>query len=208
MLDYSGMHDIPEWVREVLQQLPQRFSVAGFLLGGLCALALLRAAPERIERLALIASNAEAASTRAGKRSTALRRLRQSTGPDAVTRRVEPDYFHHTAVRSRHAALVHDMARHTGRRSALAQFRWAGTRPSALDVLRCSEQPLLIVSGAQDELCPRALQQRMVDARPDARWIELSHCGHFVPLEAPGRLGRLLASWLQTPQKNHHGDHA
>lgn len=208
LLDYRGARDIPGWLHQVLQRLPPRFSVAGFSLGGLCALALLCAAPERIERLALIASNAEAASARAGRRSMALQRLWRTRGPDAVARRVKPDYFHHAAVRSRHATLVRDMARGTARRAALAQFRWAGTRPSALDALRRSEQPLLIVSGARDELCPRPLQQRMADARPDARWVELARCGHFVPIEAPGRLARLLAAWLQTPHKTHHGDHA
>jgi pimeloyl-ACP methyl ester carboxylesterase len=98
------------------------------------------------------------------------------------------------------------MARRTTGRAALAQFRWAATRPPALDVLRGSQAPLLIVSGAQDALCPRPVQRRMTDARPDARWTELPRCGHFLPQEAPARLSRLLAGWLQTPLENPPGD--
>jgi pimeloyl-ACP methyl ester carboxylesterase len=206
MLEYDGVRDIPRWVSGALKRLPQQFSVAGFSLGGLCALALLRAAPERVDRVALIASNAEAAGARAGRRSAWLARLWRARGPDAVVRQVKPDYFHHGAVRRRYAALVRDMALSTDGHAALAQFRWAGTRPSGLDLLQRSEQPLLIVSGARDELCPRTLQQRILGARPDAQWIELARCGHFVPLEAPARLTASLSTWLQLPRKINPGD--
>jgi pimeloyl-ACP methyl ester carboxylesterase len=208
VLDYRGVRDIPAWLRARLRRLPERFSVAGFSLGGLCALALLRAAPERVERLALLASNAEGASVRTRRRNALLRRLWHRGGAEAVLRRVEPAYFHHEAPRRRHAGLVRDMARRTAHPAALAQFRWAATRPQALDVLRDSAAPLLVVSGAHDLLCPRGLQHRLLDARPDARWAELPRCGHFLPFEAPARLSQLLAGWLQTHPKNPHGDTA
>lgn len=208
VLDYRGVRDIPAWLHARLRRLPERFSVAGFSLGGLSALALLRAAPERIERMALVASNAEGGSAGTRRRNAVLRRLWHHGGADAVLRRVEPGYFHHEAPRRRHAGLVRDMARRTPHRAALAQFRWAATRPPALDVLHDSEAPLLVVSGAHDVLCPRQLQHRLLDARPDARWAELPRCGHFLPLEAPAHLSRLLAGWLRTHPKNPHGDTA
>jgi pimeloyl-ACP methyl ester carboxylesterase len=207
-LGYRQLGAGARWVEQALARLPARFSLAGFSLGGLWALELLRRAPERIERLALIASNAEAGSRRGQQRSRALWRLWRRRGAAAVARQVKPAYFHHAAQRQRHARLVRDMALATPARAARAQFQWAARRPAGLPVLAAAAQPLLIVSGEHDRLCPRAWQRRMAQARPDARWVELPRCGHFVPLEQPARLGQLLSRWLAQPLDTLNGARA
>jgi pimeloyl-ACP methyl ester carboxylesterase len=199
VLDYQRLQDLQDWPRQLLQQLPTRFSLAGFSLGGIWALELLRRAPERIERLALIASNAEAGGRRSVRRNTALRRLWQRGGPDRVLQNVMPDYFHHKTQRQRHAGLVQAMARSTPSRAARTEFEWAAQRPAGLAALAALQAPLLIVSGAQDRICPRSLQQRMCAAQPNAQWVELPRCGHFIPLEQPAALTRLLLQWLRRP---------
>lgn len=199
-LDYRQLRADRPWLEQALARLPERFALAGFSLGGLWALELLRRAPERVQRLAMIASNAEAGSRRAQQRNRALWRLWRSDGAATVARHVKPAYFHHPATRRRHARLVREMALATPPRAARAQFQWAAQRPSGLPVLASTQQPLLIVSGAHDGLCPRRLQQRMVAARgPAAHWVELPRCGHFVPLEQPARLTQLLAQWITEP---------
>ena len=65
VFDYRSLRGGADWLAAQTRHLPPRFSVAGFSLGGLWALELLRAMPERIERLAMIASNAEAGTQRA-----------------------------------------------------------------------------------------------------------------------------------------------
>jgi pimeloyl-ACP methyl ester carboxylesterase len=40
--------------------------------------------------------------------------------------------------------------------------------------------PLLIVRGEHDAVSPRAWVQRLVDAAPDARWVEVAGAGHAV----------------------------
>jgi pimeloyl-ACP methyl ester carboxylesterase len=91
------------------------------------------------------------------------------------------------------------MALATPSRVAKAQFDWAGRRPDGLRVLAQATAPTLLVSGEHDRLCPRALQQRILQAAPAVQWAELPRCGHFLPLEAPARLARLLRSWLAQP---------
>lgn len=205
-LEYRRLRADRSWLDAALRALPQHFSLAGFSLGGLWALELLRRAPERVQRLAMIASNAEAGSRRGARRNRALWRLWRGEGAASVARQVKPAYFHHPAQRRRHATLVRAMALATPAPAARAQFDWAARRPSGLPVLAASKQPLLIVSGANDGLCPRRLQQRMHAARSDgARWVELPRCGHFVPLEQPSRLTRLLADWLHTADAAHQG---
>ena len=190
-LDWRG-----DWAAQLLKQLPERFSLAGFSLGGLVAFEVLRRAPERVERLALIASNAEPAGSTARRRSTHLHRLWLASGPQAVSRHTKPDYFHDRARRHQHAALLFDMALQTPRRAALGEFAWAASRADGYRALAAFNGPVLIASGSQDRLCPRALQQRMVAAQPNARWCEIQRCGHFVPLEAPGQLNDALRFWL------------
>jgi pimeloyl-ACP methyl ester carboxylesterase len=200
VLDYRDLKDVDAWPMQALQALPERFSLAGFSLGGLWALELLRREPRRVQGLALIASNAEAGSRRGQRRSAALWRLWRSAGPDDVARQVKPDYFHYRSQRGQHARLVRDMARATKARAARSEFEWAAKRPSGLGLLAAFHEPLLIVSGARDRLCPRRLQQRMAQAQPLAEWVELPRCGHLVPLEKPAALTSVLSRWLTRTQ--------
>ena len=101
--DLHHLRAAPDWARSLLDRLPPRFSVAGFSLGGLLALELLRQAPERVERLALITSNAEGGTRRGQRRQQALSRLWRTEGPAAVARRVKPAYLDHHTQRRRHA---------------------------------------------------------------------------------------------------------
>ncbi len=199
---YDDLSPTRAWADDMLKWLPDRFSVVGFSLGGLWALELLRKAPQRVERLAMVASNAQGAS-RAGRRKSAwLWKMWRAYGPDTVARHVKPDYFHHEAQRRRHANLVHDMAVGTAAKAAFAEFAWAASRPDGRNDLARFGGPLLIVSGARDRLCTPAMQRAMVRAQPNARWLELPRVGHFVPLEAGARLAGALQHWMTQPSGN------
>lgn len=196
-LDYAGLDRSGAWLDRLLGELPEQFSIAGFSLGGLWALELLRRAPQRVQRLALIASNARPASGRSRRRSADQWRVLQRQGPAAVARGAKPAYFHHPSQRQRHGPLVRAMADGTPRQVARAEFAWAASRPDSLPALHDFGGPLLLVSGEHDRLCPAAWQREMLQAQPAARWLELPRVGHFVPLEAPGRLSLALRQWLQ-----------
>lgn len=200
LIDYRRLKPAGAWLKQLLKTLPEKFSVAGFSLGGIWALELLRLAPDRVERLAMLASNAQAASPKGRRNSRRMKRLlaHPRSGPRAVLRRAMPAYFHHAAVGRRHAGLMHDMACRTPRKAALAQFALAGHRPEGLSVLAAFAGPMLIVSGAKDRLCPPAWQQAMARTKPAARWAQLPRVGHFVSLEAPAKVNESLARWLQS----------
>ena len=197
--NYTHLRDVDSWMCRLLASLPPTFSVAGFSLGGLLALEMLRRAPERIDRLALIASNAQAASPKGKRRSAWLHRLHLERGAAVVAKHVKPAYFHHEAKRRQHEQLVLRMAVQTPQRSAFAQFDWAAGRPEGFSALRRFKGPLLVVSGAQDRLCPPEWQRAMQLAQPAMTSIELPRCGHFVPLESPAQLNQALIRWLNIP---------
>lgn len=204
-LDYEKLGRRGDWCQRLLKKLPENFAIAGFSLGGLWALELLRTAPERITGLALIASNAEAASAAGRRKSRHLWRLWRKPGgkgPSEVAKLVKPGYFYHPAQRRAYAALVQTMALATPAAAARAEFAWAACRPDGKPALARFDKPVLIVSGAQDRLCPRPWQEAMHNAQPKALWLEIPRCGHFVPLEAPAALNAALKRWvgnLQSP---------
>jgi len=201
-IEVGNMRTLDEptaWVARLLERMPPRFSVAGFSLGGLLALEILRQAPWRVERLALVASNARGASVRGQRRSAQLWRSWRVGGPQGVMNGVLPTYFPKRAQRERHQALVADMARRTPGAAAKAQFQWAASRPEGLSVLTDFGGPLCLVIGLRDKLCPHAWQQEIASIQPRAQWTALPRVGHFVPLEAPAPLSRALTQWLQSP---------
>lgn len=198
VMDYRALADIDQWAHQLLRSLPPRFSIAGFSLGGLWALELLRLAPQRIERIAMLASNAQGGSAPGRRKSAWLWKLWRDRGPGEVARHVKPAYFHHERSRRRHERLVHDMALRTPRKAASGEFAWAATRPDGRAALSAFEGPLLLVSGAKDRLCPPSMQRAMLAAQPRARWLQLPRVGHFLPLEAPAQLNHALLRWIQS----------
>jgi pimeloyl-ACP methyl ester carboxylesterase len=201
-IEVGNLHTLDEpaaWVARLLERLPPRFSVAGFSLGGLLALEILRQAPSRVERLALVASNARGASLRGQRRSAQLWRRWRVGGPQGVMQDALPQYFPKPAQRRRHRGLIADMARCTPGPAAKAQFQWAAARPEGRSVLSGFAGPLCVVSGMRDKLCPHAWQQEIVAIHPRAQWTALPRVGHFLPLEASAPLSRALTHWLQSP---------
>lgn len=185
--------------REALRAPPSvPANVLGFSLGGLLALRWLRESPASIARLALVGSNAQAATPLLRRRQRAQRRLLREHGPASVATQALPGYFGpRPAALQRRQVLA--MARRTPPRQALAQFALAAGRPASHAALAAFAGPLLLVAGARDALCPPALQRRMQAAQPRAQLQLLPRCGHFVPLEAPAALARLVRAWLASP---------
>lgn len=75
--------------KAVLADAPTRFALAGFLLGGIVALEMVAEAPERIGRLALIATTARA--------DPAARAEREGKG----AREIEQEFLRHIALGER-----------------------------------------------------------------------------------------------------------
>ena len=115
--------------REALRGPPSvPANVLGFSLGGLVALRWLRESPASIARLALVGSNAQAATPLLRRRQRSQRLLLRRHGPSVVAAQALPSYFGpRPAAWQRRQVL--DMARRTPPRQALAQFALAAGRP-------------------------------------------------------------------------------
>ncbi len=61
--------------------------------------------------------------------------------------------------------------------------------------------PAMIVGGEYDAFCPRKAQDIMVDALPNARYVELKEVGHLMTVEDPAALTQALRTFLAEPPR-------
>ncbi|CAG4899596.1 alpha/beta fold hydrolase [Paraburkholderia gardini] len=188
---------LSEEVASLLATLPPRFSLAGFSLGGIAALEFYRQAPQRIERIALIATNARAdiEVNYAPRRQLAARVAAGDLGR-VLRDELLPNYLSPACGRSDAlAGEISAMAEATAARF-LHQVEYACGRPDARPLLPSIDVPVLILYGEDDRVCPVERQLEMAGAIPHATLHAVPACGHFVLLEAPAVCNAALARWL------------
>jgi 4-hydroxy-2-oxoheptanedioate aldolase len=200
----SARIDLDETVSEmaetVLAGAPPAFALAGHSLGAIVALEIVRRAPGRVTRLALLNASARPPAEAQLAAWAEMRDRTEQGAFDAVVadfagsclaahRRAD------TALRRR----VEAMAATVGAPGLLRQLRAQASRPDGRPSLPSIAVPLLVVSGADDEVCPCALQEELVGAVPGSEHIVLDGVGHMSALEAPAAVAQALAAWLERP---------
>lgn len=191
-------HDtVAELARATLAAAPPRFALAAHAMGGFVAFEMLRQAPERIERLALLSTLAPGDTpVQTARREGYLRLVEGGNFPQVVEERI-PIVLSPRAARDRGlVAQVRRMAADTGPQSFLRQQRAIMSRPDSRPSLGAIRCPVIILFARQDGIVTLAHQEEMRDAIPSARLAIIEECGHMMTLERPGAVTGLLAAWL------------
>ncbi|MYW15285.1 alpha/beta fold hydrolase [Streptomyces sp. SID2955] len=174
-------------------------ALAGCSMGGYAAMAFLRRHPHRVRALALFATRAAADSPEAaGERHRFAELVLDDTLRDQVVRRTTPLLLGAT-TRARRPDLVDEVTA-MARAAAPEAVAWAqraiAARPDSLDLLRGTDVPALVVTGAEDELVAEKEAVAMADALPRGRLVTLPATGHLQPVEAPQAVTDLLTALL------------
>ena len=183
-------------VEDVLAQAPPRFALAGFSLGGFVAQQILRVAPQRVQRLALVDTSIHADSPERAQQRRSQRASVRLPGKfhgfgDALMR----SYI--DASRLDDYLLVQRVRDMTTRLGAEVFLRQSGLeRVDGHDVLAAYRDPLLIVCGANDRITPLAISEQMHALAPHSRLLVLPDCGHLAPMEKPDEVSAALRQWL------------
>lgn len=196
--DHTQDDTIEAMARRALDSTPGRFDLVGQAMGGFVAFAILRLAPERVRRLALLstlAPNDGPAQTE--RRQGYIRLVESGRFAEVIEERIP--ILVHPARRDDTALLatVRRMAETTGPETFLRQQRAIMTRPDARPGLAEITCPTLVVWGRQDGIATLAHQEELVGAVPDARLETIEDSGHLTTLERPAATARLLSDWFQ-----------
>jgi len=198
--DYGLHQTMDGLIDDLLKQLPSRFSLAGLSLGGIVALALVRRAPERIERLALLDTNAKAETDAVKKaRDPQIDEVRHN--PAALESIIREEYkpkYLSDACQNRGAVLnkVVTMAVDLGPERFIAQSRLLQNRPDQVEALSLIQAPTLILMGRDDQLCPLDRHELMHKRIPHSVLKIIEGAGHLPTLEQPNATNRALEEWL------------
>ncbi|WP_397474596.1 alpha/beta fold hydrolase [Pusillimonas sp.] len=204
--EYHDLDSVPAMAAKVLKDSPyDTFSMAGHSMGGRVALEVMRQAPQRVRRLALLDTGYEALEPGPAGEKEKARRMElldyaRSNGMREMGKTrwapgmVHPDHLN-TPVFDEILAMIE-------RRSVEqfhAQIKALLGRPDAGPVLRSLACPTYLICGRQDAWSPyerHEIIRDMVPA-PHATLVAIEHSGHMSTMEQPDAVTAVLAEWLR-----------
>jgi pimeloyl-ACP methyl ester carboxylesterase len=181
----------------ILAEAPPRFALAGLSFGGYVCFEIMRRAPERVERRALLDTSARADAEEQKARRRALIELAQTGRFLGVTDRLLPLLI--AAARLADSALVADvkrMAQDVGRDAFLKQQKAIIGRPDSLPTLARIACPTLVLCGREDQLTPLERHQEIAAGIAGSKLVVIEACGHLSTMEKPAEVNAALRAWL------------
>jgi pimeloyl-ACP methyl ester carboxylesterase len=207
--DLVGPDTIGAMAERVLVTRPGPFALAGLSMGGYVAFDVMRRAPERVSRLALLDTSARPDTPEQSARRRGLIELARKGRFLGVTPRLLPQLLHPDHVRDRTIAnTVVQMARSVGREGFIAQQRAIMARPDSRPDLARIKCPTLVLGGQQDAITPPEVLHEIAAGIAGAELRLIDHCGHLAPLEQPEAVTAALADWLRAGRGSRDRDPA
>jgi len=183
--------------RRILAEAPPRFALAGHSMGGYIAFEIMRQAPERVARLALLNTQArpdtpEATARRRGMMARAKGGEYRAVLDELFSGFVHPSRREDASLRQ----LVHDMGGDVGVEGFVRQQEAIISRPDSRPILAAIKCPTLVLSGDEDNTIPNALSVEMANNLHNAKLVILPNCGHLPQVEQSEATADALADWL------------
>ena len=184
--------------RRILANAPPRFALAGLSMGGYICFEILRQAPARVAKLALLDTSARADTPEA----TAMRHAQMTLASSGrlgevvdqqLVRMIHP--LHRNDPQLREINCL--MAEEVGPEAFIRQQTAIIARPNSRPTLAAIGCPTLVLVGEQDELTPPERAAEMAHGIRGARLVTVPECGHLSTLERPREVTRALLDWLE-----------
>ena len=190
---------IDEIAAAILAAAPPRFALAGISMGGYICLEIMRRAPERVVKLALLDTSARPdtpeqtarrrAAVAAARSGDFLAVAAEGTRAQVHPARIDDSYL--LALNQRMAAAV-------GVKGYARQIEAIIGRSDSRPGLAAIAVPTLVLVGDSDTLTPPALAEELVAGIPGARLAVVPQSGHLSTLEQPEAVNRALVDWIAT----------
>ena len=200
--DYGMADSLTAMAQGVLQNAPERFSMAGHSMGGRVAFEILRLAPQRVEKVAILDSghlprpSGEAGQAESAKRH-ALLALARSQGMRAMAAAWSASMVEQSRLQD--TDLMESIWQMVERKNPdifAAQINALLNRPDASAQLRSLTHPLLLICGRHDTHSPVSQHEAMQALAPASALSVIEECGHMAQMEAPQAMVALLRQCL------------
>ena len=192
-------HDsIGAMAEATLAMAPERFALAGFSMGGYVAFEILRRAPQRVERLALMDTQATPDTPEATARRKGFIEQTRLGRFHGVQPSLLPQIVHRSRLADQSVIQpIVEMAAEVGAdgfcREQVAMIDRADSRPLLVEI----KQPTLVLVGRQDIATPLVRAEEMAADIGHSQLVVIETCGHMSPLEKPAEVSAALRRWLE-----------
>ncbi len=196
--DHTRDDTMPAIARRILAAAPPRFALAGLSMGGYISFEIMRQAPERIAKLALLDTGARAESPE----QTQMRRPRIELAKTGRFAEVSDTLYPMLVHPRRHndealKRLMRTMAEEVGAEAFLRQQQAIMARPDSRPGLSAVACPTLVLVGDSDQGTPPALSEEIAAAIAGSRLVVIPDCGHMSTLERPQAVTEALVEWMR-----------
>lgn len=192
-----GHDSLVSMAEAILDAAPDRFALAGFSMGGRVALEMIRCAPERITRLALVDSSIHPVAEGEAERRQPQIDMTYNEGMGAFADWWNPKIVHSSRRDdAEYMGLLRSMAESFTPEEYEKEVRALLNRPDPRDVLGTIAVPTLVLYGDEDMLSTPERNRSIADAIPGAKLVPVEGTGHFPMLEKPAEVTAALREWL------------
>jgi|SRR5208283_5330628 len=185
--------------RSILASAPERFALIGLSMGGYVSFEIMRQAPSRVVKLALLDTSARPDSPEQTENRRIQIGLAEKTpiadlADTLFPRLVHPGRLGDEQLRK----IVRIMAEEAGSAGFIRQQRAIMGRPDSRPSLSAIQCPTLVLVGDGDELTPPDRAAEMARGIAGSRLVTVPECGHLSTLERPQHVTEALLELLRT----------
>lgn len=198
-LSALSMSDYADDVIDLLDELGvARAVIGGASMGGYAALALLQAAPERVDALVLANTRAGADSPEARANRRNMLALVDREGSSGVAREMMPKLLGKTTHETNPEieATVRRLIKQQSPVAVRSAIHRMMHRPDSTALLPQVTVPTLIITGEEDDLIPVSESRAMAAAVKGSQLVVIPHAGHLSNLEQPDAFNTALNAFL------------
>jgi pimeloyl-ACP methyl ester carboxylesterase len=197
--DHTRDASIPAIASRILAAAPPFFALIGLSMGGYIAFEIMRQAPQRVAKLALLDTGArpetaEQTARRQGPMAMARAGKLIEVADESFVFFVHPDRHGDVALRE----VVRAMAEETGADAFLRQQQAIMARPDSRPGLAAIACPTLMLVGEQDGGTPPELAREIASAIAGTRLVIVPDCGHLSTIEQPQAVTQALVEWMES----------
>lgn len=188
---------IEGFAQRLLDNAPPKFVLIAHAMGGFIAFEVMRRAPDRVGKLALISTLASADGPSQTERRQGYIDLVTSGRFDQVVEERIPILFpEEKRSDERLLGIARQMAADTGADTFLAQQRAIMARIDSRPRLGEIAVPTLLIWGEKDGITSRAHHDEILESIPGARLEVIPGAGHLPTVEAPEVIVPLLTEFV------------